>query len=881
MRAAQFGPAILSMLLAAATLHAAEAPPAGRLPGDVAPTAYRLDLRIDPAQARFRGHVEIDTVWRHAGRSIYLHGNGLAVSSVSARAAGTDYPARYLQVDPLGVARLDFRSEVPAGPVTLTFDYTAALGANAEGLFRAKVGGDWYAWTQFEPIDARRMFPGFDEPGFKTPFTLSVTAPSADKVFANSPEAGEELQGRMATHRFAPTPPLPTYLLALAIGPFDVRGVSIAPNAVRREPLPFRVIGTRGSAAHMDIALAEAPKLLAMLEDYFGIPYPYDKLDFVACPIQMGAMENAGLILFDDGTILLDADATSAELGDFGNASAHEMAHQWVGDLVTPVWWNDLWLNESFAEWIGAKTAARWRPDLGVEASELADTYRAMDLDALGHGRPVHQDIASNAEITSAFDDITYQKGSQVLAMFEGYLGTETFAAGVRLHLQRHRNGNATADDFFAALAQAAGNDRIVPALRSFIDQTGVPVITVAYDRAGTMLSQSRYRALDAAAAGAAEPAQTWSIPLCLASAGNRLCTLLSAPSAHLAPIVDRADAAVVPNAGSVGYFRYRFAGDGWERLIARAASLPELEAMGLADSLWADFEAGHSSIERVIAGARALAGNPGSLAATALGKRLSRVAATMLEPSQMPGFRALMRSIYAPALTSIGFDPGVGAYANDPPARRELREALLALVALDGAEPGVRSRLVAAAKASLDGDAGALDPGFRRVAFAAAVREGGLGFLSRLRDVALGSHDAALRADAAWAIGLADTPPAAEAALALAVSPRLPTPEAMRLLMNLASQAESRETVLAYARDHFSELARLFPTFNRPEILHLFDGRCSGIDAERVEAFLAPRLTELGGGALELAQSKERIARCAALKSAKSGEFASAFSGG
>ena len=541
------------------------APPLGQLPGTLKPTAYRLELTIDPSATEFSGHTEIDVVLAQPARTIFLHGNELNVSKVLISAAGhAAMAAHYTQVDDSGVARLDLPTELPPGRVTFTFDYTAPFRSSADGLFHVQVDGNWYAWTQFEPIDARRMFPGFDEPGFKTPFTVTVTAPASVKVFANSREVGATAPGKMRVHHFAPTPPLPTYLVALSVGPFDVIETSAPANAVRKRPLPFRIIATKGQMPRMRFAAAEGPKLLDLLESYLKIPYPYEKLDFVGSPILDGAMENAALIIFDDSLLLLDPDAPSSQLRNFAEVVAHETAHQWFGDLVTPVWWNDLWLNESFAEWMGKKIGDQWRPELGIAATELSETFGAMDADSLGKGRPIRQPITQNTQIASAFDSITYQKGAQVVSMFESYLGPDRFAQGVHQYLERYRFGNATADDFFGALATSAGDPKIVPALRTFTDQTGVPLVTVSEGPQGLALSQARYRPLGVAAM----PSQSWTIPLCFSRGSARSCQLLESPSSTAKPIAG--SDALLPNANGAGYYRFRLNGADWDRRIRR-----------------------------------------------------------------------------------------------------------------------------------------------------------------------------------------------------------------------------------------------------------------------------------------------------------------------
>lgn len=849
------------------------APPQGRLPDTIVPTAYRLDLTVDPSAARFSGHTQIDAVLMQPSATIFLHGNGLKVTKVRITAGEKTYSAHYSEVDPSGVARLDLPSALPAGKLTLQFDYSGAFRSSAEGLFRAKVGGDWYAWTQMEPIDARRVFPGFDEPGFKTPFTVNVTAPKGAKVFANAPETTATPAGSMITHHFAPTKPLPTYLVAIGVGPFDVVTTSVPANAARKEPLAFRVIATKGQTARMQYAAAEAPKLLGLLENYFGTPYPFEKLDFLASPLQNGAMENAGLIIFADSLILLDKDAPIRQQRGFGEVSAHEMSHQWFGDLVTPSWWTDIWLNESFAEWMGVKVSNQWRPDLGIAATQLSDAFDAMNTDALGHGRPIHQTIAKNTEIASAFDSITYQKGAQVLSMFESYLGADNFAKGVRLHLSRHRYANAAADDFFKSLGEAAGNAKVVPAMRTFTDQTGIPVVTVKSSAQAITLTQTRYRLLGAAAGAP----QLWTIPMCLSRGAKQSCTLLERSSAQIAALPD-ANAALMPDVAGAGYYRFSLDAQEWDRLIRAAPTMPGREAMAVADNLWADFAAGTSAFARVIDGARALSGNPQRLAAIEMGYRLQGIADTMLKTEQLPGYRRLMGSIYAPRLAALGVDVTAGAYATEPAERRALRESLLALVALQARDSKVRAQLDSAAAAYLSGDAHALDPAFRRVALSVAVQLRGAPVLKQLKDVLVKSSDPQYRLDASAAIGLADTAALATEGLSIAMSPGVPTTESFYIIYSLSSRPVTREVTTEYVQKNLARLLKVFPGPARPFVVKLFEGYCEPADAARIDAYFQPKLKMLGGGELELAQTKEQIGVCSALKNAKGAEIVAAF---
>ncbi|MGL6043004.1 MAG: M1 family metallopeptidase, partial [Sandaracinobacteroides sp.] len=433
--------------------------PIGELPGTATPTAYRLSLDIDPGKAEFGGTAEIDITTAAPISQLHIHGNGLKVRRADALTGSlASNPISYTEVHPTGVALLRFKRPLQPGRHTLRFTYTAPFMTGTSGLYKVDVGGKPYAWTQFQAIDARRAFPGFDEPRHKTPFTVSITAPAAMKAFANAPEVkATPVAGGKVRHDFAEIGPMPTYLAAFAVGDFDVIEATIPANAVRPEPLPFRGITTKGQGKRLGVTMAETPKILALLEDWFATPYPWAKLDMITSPIMGGAMENNGLITYDDTLLLLNDDAPPSQLKNFGVVVAHELAHQWFGNGVTPRWWDDIWLNESFAEWMGNETAARWRPDLGIGLDQLASALGAMDEDSLAEGRPIRQPITDSANINSAFDGITYQKGGQVIRMMSGYVGDTAWQKGVRLHLQRHWMGTATADNFFANIADGAG----------------------------------------------------------------------------------------------------------------------------------------------------------------------------------------------------------------------------------------------------------------------------------------------------------------------------------------------------------------------------------------------------------------------------------------
>ena len=523
--------------------------PLGKLPDTVKPLAYRLDLTLDPAKDRFSGKVEIDTRLARPSDTVFLHGRDLDMRRAVALVGGKTFVGEWRQADPTGVAVLKFAAPLPAGPVVFAFEYDAVYNDSPTGLFRVKVGEDWYGWSQFESIDARAAFPGFDEPGIKTPFTITLRTRPGQMAVSNAPELSKALEGGLEVHRFQPTLPLPTYLVAMMSGPFAAISSEIAPTPQRAKPLPLRVISPRPNADKLAFALEGSKPIVARLEDYFGEAFPFPKLDQITTPIMPGAMENAGADLYNDSILVMDEKASVARQRQFAMVVAHELAHQWFGDLVTPAWWDDIWLNESFANWMGFHIAGKARPDLRIEGGGLAEGFAAMNTDALLAGRPIRQPITTNSQIDSAFDSITYGKGGHVIAMIAGYMGETRFRDGVRRYMARHRLGNATSDDFFSALGRGSGRSALVAAMRSFTDQQGVPLLTFTRKGDNFEVAQSRYVSL-----GTRPQPEKWIVPLCLRRGTVRHCQLLDGQTARFTL---PGKGPLIPNADGAGYYRF------------------------------------------------------------------------------------------------------------------------------------------------------------------------------------------------------------------------------------------------------------------------------------------------------------------------------------
>ena len=840
--------------------------PRGRLSEAVVPSAYRIDTRFDPSKDGFSGETQIDVTLDQPSRYIDLHGRNLAMTSATATAGGKSYTGRWHQVDPTGVARLVFDEELPAGKATLIFAYTGKYQGNASGLFHAKVGDDWYGWSQFQSIDARAAFPGFDEPGFKVPFTLTIRTPPGQAAVSNAPEISSTLENGWQVHRFAPTLPLPTYLVAMMAGPFAVIEGEVPPTPQRATPLPLRIVSPKTNAADLKFALDNSKPIVEHLEAYFGQAFPFPKLDQITSPLMGGAMENAGADLYNDYLLVMSEGAPVEQKKAFGMVVAHELSHQWFGDLVTPNWWDDIWLNESFANWMGFTIGDQWRSDLNIGEGALEEGFAAMSTDTLLVGRPIHQPIESNDQTDSAFDSITYGKGGHVVSMIAAFLGPDKFRAGVREYMAAHRYGNATSKDFFAAMAKAAGDPRFTTAMQSFTDQQGVPLITVSGTDGKYTVSQSRYVPL-----GVEAPATTWGLPVCMRRGDARDCQMLTAPSA---PFSLAGSAPLMPNAGGTGYYRFELPAREWDALIATADTLRAAEAIALADSLDASFRAGRATPAQVIALAGKLKANPDSYAKKWAMNVIAPLRRSGILDQEATGhYRRWVGELARKDFAALGFDPASGAYSGAEPAVLQRRERAVAdlVFARDAA---VDATLDRAAAAYIAGDVAALDPAFMELAFDAYVRTGGLTAAKTLAEAALKSEDPVFRPAALGAISASGNASIAKWVLSDFTDKRLRATERLYAVLGIAGAPETRDLgydwLTAHLKDLMAGASGLFFAQAAPNVL---GGFCSAKKADEIAEEFRPLFANTPG-ALELERSIENVRNCAALRDARGAEI-------
>ena len=851
----------------AATLALAPIP-RGELTDAAAPKAYRIDLTIDPSKERFSGHTEIDAALTRPARFVDLHGKDLHVTRATAAAGGRVWTGTWSQIEASGVARLTFPDMLPAGPVTLAFDYDAPFQNGPSGNFHVHVGDDWYSWTQHESIDARATYPSFDEPGFKTPFTVTLRTLPGQRAISNAPELALTRENGLDVHHFAPTLPLPSYLVAMMVGPFVSVEGTVPANAQRATPLPLRIVSTKGNADKLAFALENSKQIVGHLENYFGQAFPFPKLDQITSPIMPGAMENAGADLYADSLIVLDDSAPTSQKRAFGMVVAHELSHQWFGDMVSPAWWEDIWLNESFANWMGFRIGNEWRPELKIGAGGLGEGFNAMRTDALIAGRPIHEPIPTNDRIDAAFDTITYGKGGHVIAMIAAFMGDDKFRDGVRRYMAAHRYGNASSAQFFGAMAEASGDARIVPAMQSFTDQQGVPLLTVSGTAGKYTLTQSRYVRL-----GTAAQTTRWGIPVCMRRGTVRDCRLMTGDAM---PMTLGGSGALMPNAGGTGYYRFELPKAGWDALIAGASSLRGSEATAVDDSLYASFQAGRASAVQMITLARGLAANPDSVASEdAFSNLMGLARGGFLTPAADAAFKRLREQTYRPRLAAYGFNPRAGAYAGDDTDRLDGRALVVAQLA-DAKDPAITAQLLTAADAYLGGDRQALDTNYLRLALKAYIDRGKLPAAKVLVERALSSQDPVFRPVALGTVAGSGNNDIAAWLLTGFSDPRLRLSERLQVVGGVVQTGETRDYGYGWVKANSAALMQGGGNIFAARLPGVLGGFCSAAKSAEIAADFRALFAGTAA-ALELERTIERVRDCGILKDARGAELSAA----
>src|SRR5712692_8103676 len=444
---------------------------AARLPTTVIPNHYAITIATDLANETFHGEETIDVDVKEPVSSITMHAIGFTFRDVSVTSSGTTTPANVGENAASEMITLALPQPIAAGPATIHIAFDGAINKKLRGLYLSHTKARTYAVTQFEPTDARRAFPSFDEPAMKATFDIALVVDKGDTAISNSPIASDTPEGD-TTHRirFATTRKMSTYLVAMLIG--DIQCIKGGVDGT-----PIRVCTTPGRQQNGQFALEAAQAAVRFYNRYYDIKYPFQKLDLIGIPdFEAGAMENAGAVTFRETSLLIDpATASTGQRKGVAGTVAHEIAHMWFGDLVTMKWWDDIWLNEGFASFMTSKPIIAWKPEWNTQLDQAAQTVGSLGLDSQRATRPIRTPAETSVEINQLFDGIAYGKTAAVLRMVEQWMGEDAFRDGIRAYLKKYSWSNAAAEDFWVTMA-ASSKKPVEVVMKSFVDQPGAPL---------------------------------------------------------------------------------------------------------------------------------------------------------------------------------------------------------------------------------------------------------------------------------------------------------------------------------------------------------------------------------------------------------------------
>jgi aminopeptidase N len=834
----------------------------GALPKDVVPSGYRLALDLDPAKDTFSGVVDIAIDVRRATDAVVVSAFDLIAQSATLTGRDGSRTLTVTEDKDKRQWRLADGGAIAPGRYSLRIAYSGNVHVYGQGLYRvaytARGKPAKMLATQMEPIAARTVFPGFDEPAFRATFALSVAAPSGYEVVSNMPARARETQGDVTRWHFPPTPSMASYLVTISVGEFDALEDSV-------DGIPLRILTARGKRDQARYAMAATKRILQFYRDYFGVAYVLPKLDQLAIPgVRGGAMEDWGAISYNESLLLHDPARSSIETKQrIFAVVAHEVAHQWFGNLVTAASWDEIWLNEAFATWMAHKATARFNPEWQEPLLHMLWQQQVMHGDAGPATRAIRSGPVVETAVFDVFDGVTYGKGGAVLEMLETYIGPQAFRRGLNAYFEGQKYSNATAGDLWFYMSRQSGKD-VSAIARSWTDQPGYPLLQAGVSCAGKRqtlaLEQQRFSTL-----GIVDDPMLWQVPVSLAG---------SPRPARLLLVERKTDFAIGPCASSpwyidssAGFFHVQYAPEHRAVLTRAFAQLPGSERMALLVDTLALAVAGRLAIADYVALAERL--RPANDAESQalyihVATTLATLDRTLAGTPAQRGLRAYASRKLAPMLARVGWNadnsvPTRGRPASPGAARQEaasdgavalrLRKELIDALGRLGDEPTLRksAELYAAER-----DRGVrIEPSIRPAVIANVARRADADTYAALVARMLATESVEERSLYASALAQVENVELAKRYLALSLDDTLPPELASSLPGMLATVPEHSDLAYAFVRDNFEALARKKSEWGRAFML---PHAASGFNDEAKAAVLLADQRRLVGAAGERA---------------------------
>ena len=850
------------VLVVASLLGSSALAAPGRLPLEAVPERYAITLAPHLDAGTFDGQERIALRVPKPTSTVTLNAADMTVTRAS---VGSDVAAIRLEGETL---TLTFAKPLPAGAATLDLTWHAKLSDKLSGFYHAESEGRRYAFTDFEPTDARRAFPCFDEPALKARFTMTAVVDPAHLAVSNTPIASVKVEGGKKTVRFAETPRLSTYLVALAVGPLVESHTTAGKTQIR-------VITTPGKAALAKHALEYAAELLPWYEKYFGVPYAYGKLDLVAVPdFEAGAMENAGAIFFREAALLLDDQAAPQTQRRVAMIIAHEMAHQWFGDLVTMQWWDETWLNEAFATWAENRAEAALHPAWEPWLEFARGREGALATDALAATHPVHMPVANPEQAREAFDNITYEKGASVLRMLERWLGEENWRRGVSDYLHAHAEGNATGDDLWRALA-AVSHQPVGEVARGWIDRAGHPLLTATArcnsGKTELVLAQTRDASAtppSSAKGGAPVVEPAWPIPVCARTPSTASCSLMRAAT-ETRVVAPTCEPWALADADSGGFYRVRYDASTLAAL-GRAAekSLQPVERVDLVADVWALVRDGRAPLVSYLDLVAELRGEPNDNVVQEVRRRLSRIGHELVAPADRERWRGFVSEVFGGALDELGWE----AHPGESVERRQLRASLWDTLG-DADVPSVLSASGRELSRYL-GDPSSVDATLASTVVDLAARGGDAARWQSYRARMTAATTPEERQRFQTALTFFQAPALVEDTLKLTLTPEVRSQDAWRVLTSSLGHPWSRRATWSFVKTSWPALSAKVPENLLIRVVGAVGGFCDADLLKDALAFFGDK--HLPGIKRRLAQAKEDVEECVAWKTRETAPLAS-----